>query len=157
MLKAISLADASVHLLRNQAVGGSALAAVADWVNERLAGLGEQPIYLNEQLVVTLILGVVGFVFWFLLRKGFNRNVLIVSVPLIAAYLLLNGLLLGAGIQRLVESPEIVDRWLEQVQAGEWVIRSPNWAQDWWGVVLMSLVFLPSVALGLSGFELSMI
>ena len=32
--------------------------------------------------MVTLLLTVIGFIFWFLLRKGFNRNVIGLAVPL---------------------------------------------------------------------------
>jgi hypothetical protein len=154
MLKTISLADASVHLLENEAAfRGGAVPSMVVWINNQFA----EPL-IDNQLAVTLLLGVIGFLFWFLLRKGFNRNVLSIAVPLVAAYLLLNGLLLGWGVWRLIEAPEPFYQWLEQVQAGNWIIRAPIWAHDdWRSILILSFLFLPSVALGLSGFELSMI
>jgi hypothetical protein len=157
MLKAISLADASVHLLDNTLFRGAELHEAVAWVNARVPTTGAAP-WLDDQLAVTLVLGVVGFIFWFLLRRGFNRNVLYVSVPLVAAYLVLNAMLLGAGVWRLVERPELIDEWLQQMQRGDWQIRAPFWASgDLASVLILSFLFLPSVALGLSGFELSMI
>ncbi len=159
MLKAISLADASVHFLENDvAFHGGALHGAVTWLNDQFPQPLDGTPLLDDQLAVTLILVVVGFLFWFVLRRGFNRNVLYLAVPLVGGYLLLNGLLLGAGIARLIERPELLDRWHEQVLEGDWVIHAPGWAQDGGGgVLLLSLLFLPSVALGLSGFELNMI
>ncbi len=161
MLKAISLADASVHVLnQHDAYRKARIGEFAHWLKEQgtellgpLAGG-----YLTEQLVVTLFLGVLGFLFWFVLRKGFNRNVLILSVPLIGAYLLLNALLVGAGILRLADQPQIVSTWLDQLQRGELHNDAPLLFEDGWGsLVVLSLLFLPNLALGLSGFELSLI
>jgi hypothetical protein len=161
MLKAISLADASVHVLnQHDAFRKEKIHAFAQWLQQQgTTYLGPQAgEYLNEQLVVTLFLGMLCFLFWFVLRKGFNRNVLILSVPLVGVYLLLNGILLGAGIQRLVDEPEIVAAWLEQLQCGDWqAARGPRWEDGWAGLFFMSLLFLPNLALGLSGFELSLI
>ena len=160
MLKAISLADASVHLLHHHSMASRAVPAHAavEWVNEFLPRLADGTGFFDDQLAVTLLLGLICFLFWFLLRKGFNRKVLIVAVPLILAYLLLNGLLLGWGIWRIVDRPELLDEWYAQVQRGEWHYNSP--IQDghtWTGLVALIFLFLPTVALGLSGFELSMI
>jgi hypothetical protein len=157
MLKAISLADAAVHFLKNAHFGGGHVHIIVAWMNDQLPEPADSPLF-DDQLMVTLILVIVGFAFWFLMRRGFNRNVLYVAVPLVAAYLLLNGILLAAGIWRLAERPELIDEWLRQVQTGDWVIHAPPWAQDnWIQIVVLSFLFLPSVALGLSGFELSMI
>jgi len=42
------------------------------------------------------------------LRRGFNRNVLFWAVPVVLAYLLLNGIILGLGLHCLSEHPERV-------------------------------------------------
>jgi hypothetical protein len=161
MLKSISLADASVHVLNNQDVFRQhSIRAAVRWLNDQGPLFGGDPgvEFFDDQLAVTLLLGVVTFVFWFLLRKGFNRNVMIVAVPLVVAYMALNALLLGAGVTRLMDHPELVDAWWAQIQAGDWVAHTPGWSQrDWHSVGLLAFLFLPSLALGLSGFELSMI
>src|SRR5438270_2685417 len=122
MLKAISLADASVHLLDNEVFRGQSVHGLVTWVNGQFPEPVNAAPVLDDQLAVTLILGIIGFFFWFLLRKGFNRKVLYVAVPLVIAYLVLNGMLLGAGVWRLIERPELLWQWYDDVQAGEWII-----------------------------------
>ncbi len=63
MLKAISLADASVHLLRNDLLRDHDVQTFSQWLN------GQLPEPIDAQLAVTLVLVVVGFVFWFLLPR----------------------------------------------------------------------------------------
>jgi hypothetical protein len=161
MLKAISLADASVHVLnQHDAVRHEIIHDFARWLHgQGAAWLGpEAGTYLNDQLLVTLFLGLICFLFWFILRKGFNRNVLLLSVPLVGAYMLLNAVLLGAGLQRLAADPALVSTWLAQLQRGDWLVPVPFGFEDGWaGLVLICLPFLPNLALGLSGFELSLI
>ena len=108
-------------------------------------------------MIVTLFLGAIGFIFWFLLRKGFNRNVIVVAVPLVGAYLLLNGYVIGEGIYYLQQHPEIVRTWLNQIGSGDWGMTSAAGGYGWPGALLLCIVFLPQLALGLSGFKMSMI
>lgn len=161
MLKTLSLADAAIHVRGNQdAAWTSALNDVVAWLRQLVLDhlsdrTGE---FLTEQLIATLLLGLLGFVFWYILRKGFSRNVLRLAVPLVAVYLALNGLIMVQGIMCLVDHPELVAGWLEQLRDGDWVIHHPFWVRDGWGsVALLALLFLPNLALGLSGFEMSMI
>jgi hypothetical protein len=162
MLKALSLADAAVHVLNNQDVfRQTTIREVVGWLNTQtilLPGAEEPQPFFDEQLVVTLMLGLLGFCFWFLLRKGFNRNVLFLAVPLVGLYLLLNAVLLGAGLWQVYDRPELVDDWLRQIADGPWWPQAPQRVGgDWGTAALLSFLFLPSLALGLSGFELSMI
>ncbi len=120
MLKAISLADASVHLLDNELFRGQEVHTLVHRINGLFPQSPDVPPILNDQLAVTLILGVIGFCFWFLLRTGFNRKVLYVAVPLVLAYLVLNGMLLGAGVWRVVERPDLFWGWYDDVQTGRW-------------------------------------
>src|SRR5437667_164650 len=59
--------------------------------------------FWTEQLIVTVLLGIVGFVFWWVLRNGFNRNVLVWAVPVVGLFLLLNGIIIFTGLQYLIE------------------------------------------------------
>jgi hypothetical protein len=161
MLKTISLADAAVHILGSEDTGWaqhlhnlvSGLRGLAvDYLSESAAD------FFTEQLVATLLLGLLGFAFWFLLRRGFNRNVLRLAVPLVVLYLALNAVIIAQGLLHLRDHQEIVTRWLDQVRDGAWLIRHPFWVHDGWGsIVLLCVLFLPNLALGLSGFEMSMI
>src|ERR1700677_359661 len=99
MLKTISLADAAVHLRANQPQGGQVFHRFSQWCCTLADDLLPQQVreFFNDQMVVTLVLGVVGFAFWFLLRRGFNRNVIVLAVPLVACYLLLNAIVIYGG------------------------------------------------------------
>jgi hypothetical protein len=161
MLKTISLADAAVHFLASDDTGWGqflhdlvhGLRGLAiEYLSERAAA------FFSEQLVATLLLALLGFVFWFMLRRGFNRNVLRLAVPLVVLYLLLNGIILAQGLVHLRDHQELVTGWLDHVRAGAWLIHHPFWVHDGWGsIILLCLLFLPNLALGLSGFEMSMI
>ncbi len=161
MIKSLSLADAAEHVLHNTYVerdrplANMALRAKEmgqAYVGDRVTG------FFNEQLVVTMLLTVVGFAFWWVLRKGFSRNVMAVAVPIVAAFMLLNGLVVAAGLARLVEQPERFTGWLEQVWQGDW--RTPDFEgapHSGLLIGLLCLLFLPQLSLGLSGFEMSLI
>jgi hypothetical protein len=161
MIKTLSLADAAEHVLHNsiferghtlQDMAQAAKETSQQYLGDRFTG------FFNEQLVVTMILTVVGFFFWFVLRKGFNRNVMAVAVPIVAAYLLLNAVLLGAGLWRLLAQPERLARWFEQVDRGDWLLDGLGGSEHGWLLIgLLCLAFLPQLALGLSGFEMSLI
>jgi hypothetical protein len=161
MLKTLSLADAAVHVLQSPLPAWQA--RLQTWTTE----LHDQATrYLdpsicercNVQLMATLIIGLVSFFFWFILRKGFNRNVIVLAVPLVAAYLLMTGMLLYGGIKHLLDHPERIEMWLDQIVSGDWQTPSSFGSErGWWGAAAVSLLFLPKLALGLSGFELSMI
>jgi hypothetical protein len=161
MIKTLSLADAAEHVLHNSYFEqGHTLQAVALWAKDTSRQyLGERfTNFFNEQLVVTILLGIVGFVFWFVLRKGFNRNVMAVAVPIVAAYLLLNAVVLGFGLAELAQHPERLQQWFTQVQQGDWHLAEfGNGQHGWLMVGLLCLLFLPQLALGLSGFEMSLI
>ncbi len=161
MLKTLSLADAAVHVIQNEYTPWQqVLADLAQWCRETsVPHLGQELSgFVTEQLAVTLILSALGFIFWFVLRNGFNRNVLVLAVPLIGLYLLLNGLLVGLGIAHLLQAPDILGRWYEQVQPVDLGSSAPWWDLGGWTMLgLMCLLFLPDLSLGLSGFEMSMI
>src|SRR5262249_31436468 len=65
MLKTVSLADAAVHVIQNpHQPWQQALDRAAEWGNAvSLEVLGQEQQFFNKQLVVTLLLGVLGFMF----------------------------------------------------------------------------------------------
>jgi hypothetical protein len=161
MLKTISLADAAVHVIGNDYgpwqdtlsdLAATSRRSASEYLSEGITN------FFTEQLVVTLLLGFVGFVFWWLLRKGFNRKVMVLAVPLVVLYLVLNAVIVGGGLVYLADSPEQVARWWEQIQQGDWQTEPRDWAGTGaFSLLLLCLIFLPHLALGLSGFEMSMI
>ncbi len=161
MLKTLSLSDAAVHLLNNPDPRwkGTFHQTVENIREHAHLFLDDEwCAKCNDQLLATLLIGFISFVFWFVLRRGFNRNVVVLAIPIVCLYMTLTGMIVGGGIWHLVEHPEIWDNYLRQIQAGEWGINGSHEAVvDWWAVAGMSLLFLPNLALGLSGFEMSMI
>jgi len=115
----LSAADATAHVLENPFVPS-------------LLG--------SQRLGVTLLLIVVlGAVF----LKGF-REAIGIAVGLVAAYLLLNTVIIGVSLGHILERPTLVGDWQRAlfVQYG-----SP------WLMLTAALLLFPKLALGLSGFE----
>jgi hypothetical protein len=161
MLKTLSLSDAAVHLLHNPDPRWRELFDTSvEAIRDRL-GLILSPDWCarcNDQLIATLAIGFLSFVFWFILRKGFNRKVVYLAIPIVGLYMALTGWIVGSGLLRLFENPEIASAYLQRVHSGDWAMStSAEGTVDWWAVAGLSLLFLPNLALGLSGFEMSMI
>ena len=161
MIKTLSLADAAQHVTHNSYVEEQGL---LNTIAAQLKAWGEDTVgptitgFFNEQLIVTIVLGIIGFVFWWLLRRGFNRNVLFWAVPVVVVYLVLNAIVVGAGLNYLGDHPERLETWWQQVQDGDWLIDKPFWAgSNWVSVAILCLLLLPQLSLCLSGFEMSMI
>ena len=166
MVKTISLADAAVHVIGNSsAPWQETLTSIAEWTRETSRSLFGETVtgFFNKQLVVTLLLGVLGFIFWYMLRKGFSRNVIALAVPLVGIYLIFNAVIIGSGIHYLANHSELVSSWWEQVASGDWQVPDGNRLTTMGGIggvasiALLCIFFFPRLALGLSGFELSLI
>ncbi|MCU1418458.1 MAG: amino acid transporter [Schumannella sp.] len=115
----LSAADASVHLLENPYA----------------------PAFLSGQAVtVTIVLlAVLGFVF----LLGFSEAVS-VAIPLVALFLVLNAVVVGAGIAQLAANP---------VAIGDWVARLGAAHGTFLDAVRTAAIAFPLLVLGLSGFE----
>ncbi len=161
MTKTLSLADAAEHLMANQAFPWR---PVRDYLVENTQDLLHAAFglrvadYFNDQLVVTIAVGVVGFVFWALIRKGFSQKAIVVSVVMVAFYMLLNAVVIGSGLWHLWQHPEHITTWWEHIQCGNWHPSGtlPN-GRDGWAMALVCLLVFPKLALGLSGFEMSLV
>ncbi len=161
MLKSLSLADAAVHLLHNphplwreqfHGFVHTIRDAARYWFDDATCQ------QFDAQLVATLLIGAVAFVFWFILRRGFNRNALILAVPIVGLYLTLTILLLLGSLWQIHQRPELVVDYLEMLNSGNWALsRNAAAGYGWLGALALSVLVLPKLALGLSGFELSMI
>lgn len=160
--KTISAADAAEHIIASPLWGRclDALASLDDVLRPSFS-----PPFLrsvldvwDRQLVVTVILLLLGFAFWAFFRLGFTRRVIQLAVFVVAAYLLLNAIVIGSGLWHLRTHPEVLQSWFNAVIRGDWGLRQPHAAsQGTWAIALLCLVSFPSMALGLSGFELSMV
>lgn len=114
----LSSADATVHLLENPAVPDGWRGAAV-------------PI----TIVLLLILGGV-----FLL--GF-REAVIVAIPVVVVFLLVNAIVIGVAMQQLIAQPRFGDLWVASLEI----------SNGWSDVALPALLAFPLLVLGLSGFE----
>ncbi|MFI5965747.1 amino acid transporter [Streptomyces asoensis] len=92
----------------------------------------------NEWITLVLV-GALGAVF----LKGF-REAIGIAVPLVASYLLLNLVVLGASAWEIFTHPVRIGDWTDAMTAEH---SSP------WAMVGVSLLVFPKLALGMSGFE----
>lgn len=114
----LSSADATVHLLENPAVP------------EQWRGAA-----VPITVVLLLVLGGV-----FLL--GF-REAVAVAIPVVAVFLLVNAVVIGAGIEQIAVEPRFGELWAASLEV----------SNGWSDVLLPALLAFPLLVLGLSGFE----
>ncbi|MBM7503216.1 amino acid transporter [Agromyces aurantiacus] len=115
----LSSADATVHLIENP------------FAPEALDGLAVP--------ITILLLLVLGGVF----LMGFTEAVN-VAIPLVAVFLALNALVIGAGLVAIVEHPLTITDWWDALTRGGDVLT---------GVLVPAVIAFPLLVLGLSGFE----
>ena len=122
----LSAADATAHVLENP------------YIKDRFE-------ILEHPIVLTLILiGLLGAVF----IKGFKEAIGI-AVVLVAVYLFLNLITVAVGVYQIALHPELLQNWQTAVTA----TKTSNGFGGVVGVVAISLLVFPRLALGLSGFE----
>ena len=115
----LSAADATVHLLDNPYL----------------------PPFLEGQAVpiTVVMLVILGGVF----MMGFSEAVT-VAIPLVAVFLLLNGIIIGDGLAEIITTPGSLDHWTEALLSSG---AGPS------GIIGPAFMAFPLLVLGLSGFE----
>jgi hypothetical protein len=133
--KTLSAADAAEHLIGNP---------LYPLDHSSQAAEDRQRLVLTMGLLVLL-----GAVF----LRGF-KEVIGLAVVLVGAYLVLNAVVVGAGLTYLAGHPDRFTYWLDRVRAGQWYVENPPVTGSGLGAIaLFSLVIFPRLAVGLSGFE----
>ena len=123
----LSAADATAHIVENPLAHG---------VLE-----GFRPAAVNIGLTLALI-AFLSAVF----LKGFKEAIGI-AVVLVASYLLLNVIVVGAGLYHLALNPSVFSNWQRAL------LGHPRVGGNWTMIILIGLLVFPKLALGLSGFE----
>ena len=114
----LSAADAAAHFVHNPFV----------------------PHLLSSQTAVTLLLlAILGAIFLGGFREAIN-----IAVVLVAAYLVLNGIVAVRAVADVLHRPDLVAHWKAAVSA-----QHPHWL----GILAICILLFPRLALGLSGFE----
>jgi hypothetical protein len=162
--RTLSVADAAVHLIHNPQPAWQETLDFLDHGADRArlllpAGFWQRVLdYWNKQMVVTVLLSLLGFLFWHLFRRGITRRVLQLAVLVLGVYLALNAVLIGSGLLYLAQHPTILETWRDALITGHWYVPQPPVASgSSAALVALCLLSFPKMALGLSGFELSMV
>ena len=118
----LSAADATAHIIENPLTPG--------WMH-------------NKVFVTIALLAALGAV----LLKGF-REAIWVAVIIVAVYLLLNLVVIGNGLFRIMQRPELFAGWQAALRA------TPEYSSyGTLGLIGIAMMLFPRLALGLSGFE----
>jgi len=113
--------------------------------------------FWNRHTVVTVIvLGIstaAGLAFF----RGYTKNFVRLAVVVVVAYLVLTLVIVGTAGAYLFQNPQLYDQWWGHVWAGEWKPGTETKPSGSWGdLLLASVPLFPLLALGLSGFELTL-
>jgi hypothetical protein len=158
--RTLSVADAAAHLLGNSLCKDT----IASIVQSKESALDTLPDavhavfsrFWTEQLILTMALTILCFAFWALLSRGFTATFLRIGAVVVGVYLLLTGLIVGSCLFYLLDHRELVTVWWKELgQQGELPLEG---ARGGLGLALFVLFLgsFPQMAIGLSGFELSM-
>src|SRR5436190_2219127 len=159
--RSLSVADAAVHVTQNPR-GRAMLDRLSPAAESLRPWLGAERFVrlkrlFSRQVVITLGLTVLSFGFWQLLQGGFTSKILRLAAAVVTVYLAVVGIVIGSGLIYLSTHFELWRAWwttVEQVSPGGSIGKHPVAC-----VVALALVALwafPQLALGLSGFELTM-
>jgi len=159
--RSLSVADAAMHLTHNPQ---------AEEILDRLPPLAESfhrwigsdaaawlsPLF-SRQVAVTLGMTVLSFAFWQLLQRGFTRTVLRLAAAVVSIYLVVVGIVVGNGLWYLLEHGEIWQAWWNSIEPNSTGFsRGKHPLASIAAVAAAALWAFPQLALGLSGFELTM-
>jgi hypothetical protein len=122
-----------------------------DWLKELTEGVW------HRQTAVTLIVLAIGTVAGLIFFRGYTRGFVRLAVATVAVYLLLTVFVVGSGFGYLADNPRLLEQWWSDVWAGNWKPGAQsNPVADWGGLFGACVPLFPAVALGLSGFELTL-
>ncbi len=111
----------------------------------------------NRQTVVSLIVLVIGTITGLIFFNGYTPGFIRLAVATVVFYLGLTLFVVGCGAVYLIENPHLVQQWWADVWAGNWKPgATPHPVANWGDLFIACLPLFPAVALGLSGFELTL-
>jgi hypothetical protein len=160
MTRSLSTADAAEHLTANPLFH-----AQSEWWRsdpEAIRAALPAPLRgaffdaLSERLVVSVLLAVLAFGFYFWLVRSLDRGFLGSAAVIVLLFLTVNLLVLVPSWQYLLQHPEMLRDWRESLPRVLGDVRS-NAGGTLALVSLMALVTFPPMAIGLSGFELALV
>lgn len=149
--KTLSAADAAEHIVSNPNMFKEEKPAQNLAPDEKLALEEKIKVHHEKwQIIITIIL-LVALAAMFL--RGF-REVIGIAVIIVGVYLLLNAIVIGSGLNYLLNHPEHITTWWQHVQTGHWHLHHAPWqSKELWGIFAIAALLFPKLALGISGFE----
>ena len=123
----LSAADATAHIVENPLV------------HDALQGFSPTAVNIGLTLALVAFLSAV-------FLKGFKEAIGI-AVVLVVGYLLLNVIVLGAGLYHVAQNPSVISNWRNAL------FDHPRVGGNWTMIIFIGLLVFPKLALGLSGFE----
>ena len=133
--KTLSAADAAEHMISNP-----------NWPFEKPKNQGEYGQIVSCTMILLVLLGAT-------FMRGF-KEVIGIAVVIVGVYLVLNVVVIGAGLKYLVDHPAMFTQWTGRVGSGDWYLEdSPMRSTGFWSIIAVSALLFPKLALGLSGFE----
>jgi hypothetical protein len=158
--RTLSVADASVHVIANPIWRDYVESFVQnkESIRDSLPPMlrGSAFNFWTEQLVLTVVLTVLCFSLWAMLRRGFTLTFLRLGALVVIVYLFLTGLIVGSCLLYLLDHREIVVDWWNRLGAEGDLPAKGSTLEFAIAIGFLTLVLFPRMALGLSGFELSM-
>jgi hypothetical protein len=140
------------QMLDNATAGGEAWRQqLPDWLRHATDGVW------NRQTVVTLIVLLIGTIAGLVFFRGYTKNFVRLAVVTVGIYLVLTLFVVGSAGAYLANHTELVERWWDNVWSGNWkpgMEAKP--VADWSSLLWACLPLFPALALGLSGFELTL-
>ena len=162
--RTFSAADAAEHLIHNPQPAWQHLLNVATVEGETLRQQLPPNIrsrtdgLWKQQTVVTLavlVLGAVAGLIYF--KKGYTRNFVRLAVVTVGVYLALTLIVIVNGMLYLQANPQLVEQWWADVGTGNWKPNAaPKPMTGWRDILIACVPLFPYMALGLSGFELTL-
>ncbi len=148
LTRSLSTSDAAVHVLGNTYYQQHASWLFKTWLP------GQIP-FLNEQLGVSLALAVLAFGFYFFLVGQLSRGLLGLAVAVVVFYLAVNAAVFAAAWSHIQANWGLVTQWENNLRPAIGDIRGASGGTLAF-LALLALITFPPMAIGLSGFELTM-
>jgi hypothetical protein len=154
--RTFSTADAAEHIIHSPLLQGpiDGLATATNSVEKELPdSISSMTKQSNKrQLVVAVGLLLAGSLFGWYFRKGVDRRLVIFAVVIVVSYLSLTLIIVIYGFKYLLTNPDLIHNWWANIRNNATIAHRPSY----WGMAIACVALFPQVALGLSGFELSL-
>ncbi|MBY0231594.1 MAG: amino acid transporter [Gemmataceae bacterium] len=153
LTRSISVSDAAAHIHGNAYYQGLGSWTFREW----LPGLLPEGWrgWVNEQLAISVLLTIAAFGFYFFLVRSLSRGFLGAATGIVLLYLALNVTVIGAGLRYIWQHPHLVGRWEASVRPAIGDLSAASTGTLGF-LVLLALATFPPMAIGLSGFEMTM-